>query len=83
LKSITQHLIFTAVIAVSALLSAVAGSPLAIRGNTCGAAPAGSNIKTQPMSQPTGIKTAADCLSQCNAKSGCQSFCFGLIDNTV
>jgi hypothetical protein len=74
---------FTAVVAASALLSAVSGSPLYLRSNTCGAAPAGSNTENQPIQQPTGIKTAADCQSQCNAASSCQSFCFGLIDNAI
>ncbi|KAF2026273.1 hypothetical protein EK21DRAFT_92518 [Setomelanomma holmii] len=74
---------FTAIVAASALLSAVSGAPLSVRSNTCGAAPAGSNTNNQPIEQPTGIKTANDCLAKCNAESKCQAFIFGLVDNAI
>lgn len=74
---------FTAVFAASALLATASGSPLYSRDNTCGVTPTVSNTQnTQPLSQPSGIQTAADCQTQCNARSDCQSFIFGLVDNT-
>ncbi|KAH7084622.1 hypothetical protein BKA63DRAFT_497913, partial [Paraphoma chrysanthemicola] len=74
---------FTTVVVASALLSAVSGSPLYLRANTCGSTPAGSNSNSQPIQQPTGIQTAAACQAKCNAASNCQSFSFGLVDNTI
>jgi hypothetical protein len=47
---------------------------------TCGSAPSGSGSQS-PMSQPTGITTAAACLAQCNANSACLSFIFGMVNN--
>ncbi|KAJ4332639.1 hypothetical protein N0V95_009613 [Ascochyta clinopodiicola] len=72
----------TAVIAAFAA-AYVSASPLMVRGNTCGAAPAGSNTNNQPILQPSGIQTSATCQSQCEANSSCKSFCFGLVDNTI
>lgn len=72
----------TAVIAAFAA-TYVSASPLVVRGNTCGAAPASSNTNYQPISQPSGTQTSAACQLQCEANSSCKSFCFGLVDNTV
>jgi hypothetical protein len=56
-----------------------ANHKLAVR-ETCGIAPAGSGSQT-PLSQPTGITTAAACLAQCDANSACLSFIFGMVNN--
>ncbi|KAJ4377445.1 hypothetical protein N0V83_000270 [Neocucurbitaria cava] len=74
---------FTAVIAASALLSAVSGAPHFVRSNTCGSAPTGTSTSNQPLKQLTTCQTAADCQTQCDANTSCQSFCFGLIDNVI
>lgn len=72
----------TAVIAAFAA-SYVSASPLVVRSNTCGVAPAGSNTNNQPISQPSGVQTSAACQTQCEADSSCKSFCFGLVDNAI
>ncbi|KAH7094268.1 hypothetical protein FB567DRAFT_585654 [Paraphoma chrysanthemicola] len=73
----------TTIFVASTLLSAVSGSPLSLRANTCGTTPTGGTTNNQPIQQPTGIQTAADCQAKCNATSTCQSFSFGLVDNTI
>ncbi|KAH9212411.1 hypothetical protein DL95DRAFT_391565 [Leptodontidium sp. 2 PMI_412] len=72
---------FTTILAASAFIASVSGSPLKAR-NTCGSAPSSSGSQT-PISQPTGIATAAACQDQCDANSSCQSFVFGLVDGTA
>lgn len=71
----------TAVIAAFAA-TYVSASPLMVRDNTCGAAPAGSS-NNQPISQPSDCQTSAACQSKCEADSSCKSFCFGMVDNTI
>jgi hypothetical protein len=70
---------FGAIIAISALLATVSGSPLQVR-STCGSTPSASGSQT-PLQQPTGITTAAACQAQCDANASCQSFVFGMVDN--
>ncbi|KAF1930766.1 uncharacterized protein M421DRAFT_418246 [Didymella exigua CBS 183.55] len=72
----------TAVIAAFAA-TYVSASPLMVRDNVCGTTPAGSNANNQPISQPSGIQTSAACQAQCEADNSCQSFTFGMIDNTI
>ncbi|KAH7410907.1 hypothetical protein BKA64DRAFT_741542 [Cadophora sp. MPI-SDFR-AT-0126] len=72
---------FTTIIAASAFVAAVSGSPLTVR-NTCGSAPSSGGSQA-PISQPTGIATAAACQAQCEANGSCQSFVFGLVDGTA
>lgn len=74
---------FTALTAASAIFAVVSGSPLMVRANTCGSAPSASNTNNQPISQPSGIQTTADCQAQCNANSSCKSFVFGFVDNAI
>ena len=69
---------FTTILAASAFIASVSGSPLTVR-STCGAAPSSSGSQT-PIAQPTGIATAADCQAQCEANGSCQSFVFGVVD---
>lgn len=69
---------FTTILAASAFIASVSGSPLTVR-STCGAAPSSSGSQT-PIAQPTGIATAADCQAQCEANDSCQSFVFGVVD---
>ncbi|KAF4635522.1 hypothetical protein G7Y89_g2578 [Cudoniella acicularis] len=70
---------FATIIAASALFAGVSASPLKVR-STCGSAPAGSGSEA-PISQPTGITTAAACQAQCEANTSCQSFVFGMVNN--
>ncbi|KAH9220359.1 hypothetical protein DL95DRAFT_383275, partial [Leptodontidium sp. 2 PMI_412] len=61
---------FTATIfAASVLFSAASASPIFAR-QVCGAAPGGATAQT-PLSQPSGINTAADCATQCKANPSC------------
>lgn len=66
----------TTILAATALVSAVSAGPILAR-QVCGAAPGGTAAQT-PLSQPSGITTAADCATQCKANPSCQSFLFGL-----
>jgi hypothetical protein len=70
---------FTTIVAASALLATVSGAPIKAT-DTCGSAPAGSGSQ-KPISQPTGITTAALCQAQCEADNTCLSFLFGLVNN--
>lgn len=72
----------TAVIAAFAA-TYVSASPIVLRDNTCGAAPAGSNTNNQPIAQPSGVQTSDACQTQCEANASCKSFCFGLVDNAI
>src|SRR5262245_13448744 len=75
---------FTTLVATFATLSAVSGSPVAhlFARDTCGSAPTASGSQT-PIQQPTNIKTASACQDSCNANGQCQSFVFGMVDNTI
>ncbi|KAF2466228.1 uncharacterized protein BDR25DRAFT_317651 [Lindgomyces ingoldianus] len=75
---------FTTLVATFAALSGVSGSPLThlFARDTCGSAPTASGSQT-PIQQPTDIKTASACQSACNANGQCQSFVFGMVDNTI
>ncbi|KAH8676480.1 hypothetical protein BGZ60DRAFT_428997 [Tricladium varicosporioides] len=66
------------VLAAFSTFSMTSAGPIAAR-QVCGAAPTGTVAQT-PLSQPTGITTAADCATQCKANSACLSFLFGLVD---
>jgi len=70
---------FTTILAASALIATVSGSPLQARA-TCGSAPSGSGSQT-PLSQPTGVTTAAACQAQCDDNTSCLSFVFGMVNN--
>jgi hypothetical protein len=70
---------FTTLIAASALLATVSGSPIQARA-TCGSAPSGSGSQT-PLSQPTGVTTASACQAKCNEDTSCLSFVFGMVNN--
>jgi hypothetical protein len=70
---------FSAIIAISALLATVSAAPIQVR-STCGSAPSASGSQT-PLQQPSGITTAAQCQTQCEANNSCQSFVFGLDNN--
>jgi len=71
---------FTTLIAASALLASVSASPIARR-DTCGSAPAGTAGTQTPISQPTGITTAALCQAQCDTNTACLSFLFGMVNS--
>ena len=73
---------FTTIVAASALLSYVSGSPIQARGNTCGGVPAGSG-SVDPLSQPAGIDTAEKCQAAGADVSGCESFVFGFDDEIL
>ncbi|KAH6675880.1 hypothetical protein B0J14DRAFT_652717 [Halenospora varia] len=66
------------VLAAFSALSMTSAGPIAAR-EVCGAAPTGTVAQT-PLSQPTGITTAAGCATQCKTNSACLSFLFGLVD---
>ena len=70
---------FTIVVAASAFLAIASASPIRVR-STCGSTPSGSGSQ-QPLSQPTGITTAAACQAQCDANASCESFVFGMVNN--
>lgn len=72
---------FTTIIAASALIAGASANPIKLAARaTCGSAPAGSGSQT-PLSQPTGITTAAACQAQCDANISCMSFVFGMLNN--
>jgi hypothetical protein len=72
---------FTAIIASSALIATTSASPIKLAARaTCGSAPAGSGSQ-KPLSQPTGITTAAACQANCEANTSCLSFVFGMVNN--
>ncbi|KAF8846922.1 hypothetical protein BDZ45DRAFT_682211 [Acephala macrosclerotiorum] len=48
--------------------------------SACGTTPTGTSSQA-PLSTPAGITTAADCQSQCDANSACESFVFGMVNN--
>ncbi|OCL11099.1 hypothetical protein AOQ84DRAFT_201111 [Glonium stellatum] len=56
---------------------------LSARAQVCGNAPSGSNTQQAVLSQPSGAQDAAACQSDCDANSSCQSFVFGMVDNTI
>ncbi|KFY95456.1 hypothetical protein V500_02771 [Pseudogymnoascus sp. VKM F-4518 (FW-2643)] len=66
------------VLAAFSVFSMASAGPIAAR-QVCGAAPTGT-VAQQPLSQPTGITTAANCATQCKANSECLSFLFGIAD---
>jgi hypothetical protein len=72
---------FTTIIAASALIACASANPIKLAARaTCGSAPDGSGSQT-PLSQPTGITTAAACQVQCDANTSCMSFVFGMLNN--
>ncbi|CZR61761.1 uncharacterized protein PAC_11658 [Phialocephala subalpina] len=75
-----MHSFTATILAASALFSAASAGPIFAR-QVCGAAPAGTTAQT-PLTQPSGISTAADCATQCKANPSCQSFLFGLSGGT-
>lgn len=66
------------------IMGLVSGSPVAYLSarNTCGSAPTASSSQT-PIQQPADIETASACQSACNTNNQCQSFVFGMVDNTI
>ncbi|OCK92295.1 uncharacterized protein K441DRAFT_727520 [Cenococcum geophilum 1.58] len=75
---------FTTIIAASAMLTAVSGSPifsLSTR-DVCGTAPSGSTNQAV-LSQPSGVNNAEACRAKCEANTSCQSFVFGMVDNAI
>ncbi|TVY54463.1 hypothetical protein LSUE1_G010357, partial [Lachnellula suecica] len=71
---------FSAILALSALVATVSGSPLVVR-STCGSTPTASGSQT-PLSQPLGITTASACQAACDANTSCLSFVFGMVGST-
>ncbi|PMD53811.1 uncharacterized protein K444DRAFT_699337 [Hyaloscypha bicolor E] len=71
---------FTSIVfAIAAALSVATSSPLAAR-DICGAPPTGTAAQT-PLAEPADITTAALCLAQCQAHTGCECFLFGFVNN--
>ncbi|KIM95760.1 hypothetical protein OIDMADRAFT_33843 [Oidiodendron maius Zn] len=70
---------FTSTMAIMAALSVASASPLAAR-DICGVAPTGTASHT-PLAQPADINTAALCVAQCSAYSGCECVLFGFVNN--
>lgn len=74
---------FTTLLATLATLNTISASPINLFTRaTCGSAPAGSGSQN-PLSQPSGIQTAQACQTSCNSNTQCQSFVFGMVDNTI
>jgi hypothetical protein len=72
---------FTTIMATSVLIAGAFANPIKLAARaTCGSAPEGSGSQT-PLSQPSGITTAAACQVQCDANSSCMSFVFGMLNN--
>jgi hypothetical protein len=75
---------FITLVATFATLGAVSGSPIThlLPRDTCGSTPTASGSQA-PIQQSTDMKTASACQTACNADGQCQSFVFGMVDNTI